>query len=269
MVAHRPTFCRTHTNIRTHTHPHTAHTPVSICSSRSVSLSLSLSQTSPLYFLQLTTLISWQSNISRGRSQLINAASESQLAHRSTWRGVVWLIRSLHFNFSPAAFAQIWQQEYLLSQEHKRFCFFLIFWDVPEDKAAVSARYLLIIVHVLLVSLLHHLSLPSLLFQSLLDQLSHFTLLPRLLAANHEPGTKSNRSGWRLQKIAQSWIWGMQTHANWKPLNALCINQEEIHTPKNCKPESIHSKALAANLVILAHPTKKTRKTMQFISQIC
>lgn len=217
MVAHRPTFCRTHTNIRTHTHPHTAHTPVSICSSRSVSLSLSLSQTSPLYFLQLTTLISWQSNISWGRSQLINAASESQLAHRSTWRGVVWLIRSLHFNFSPAAFAQIWQQEYLLSQEHKRFCFFLIFWDVPEDKAAVSARYLLIIVHVLLVSLLHHLSLPSLLFQSLLDQLSHFTLLPRLLAANHEPGTKSNRSGWRLQKIAQSWIWG---DANTRQLEA-------------------------------------------------
>lgn len=89
----------THKHTHTHTHPHTAHTPVSICSSRSVSLSLSLSQTSPLYFLQLTTLISWQSNISRGRSQLINAASESQLAHWSTWRGVVWLIRSLHFNF--------------------------------------------------------------------------------------------------------------------------------------------------------------------------
>lgn len=51
--------------------------------------------------------------------------------------------------------------------------------------------YLFIVVHVLFVSLLHHLPLPSLLLQSLLDELRHFTLLPRLLSANYKPGKHS------------------------------------------------------------------------------
>lgn len=55
----------------------------------------------------------------------------------------------------------------------------------------VAMAYLFIVIHVLFVSLLHHLPLPSLLLQSLLDELSHFTLLPRLLSANYKPGKHS------------------------------------------------------------------------------
>ena len=82
---------KTYAHTHTHTHStHTLHTLMSLSAHlvQSLSLSLSLSvKPPPFYFLQLTTLMSWQSNISRGRSQLINAASECQLAHWSTWRG--------------------------------------------------------------------------------------------------------------------------------------------------------------------------------------
>lgn len=54
-----------------------------------------------------------------------------------------------------------------------------------EDLA--NTLYLFIIVHVLFVSLLHHLPLPSLLFQSLLDELSHLALLAWLLPTDYEP----------------------------------------------------------------------------------
>lgn len=47
---------------------------------------------------------------------------------------------------------------------------------------------LLVVLHVLFVALLHHLPLPPLLLQSLLDELSHFALLARLLPADDEPG---------------------------------------------------------------------------------
>lgn len=72
---------------------------------------------------------------------------------------------------------------------------------VKPQKAAVLRRplrvcqYLLIVVHVLLVSLLHHLPLPSLLFQGLLDELSHLALLPRLLPTNYESTTHTHQSG--------------------------------------------------------------------------
>ena len=45
----------------------------------------------------------------------------------------------------------------------------------------------LLVVHVLAIALLHHLPLPALLLQGLLDELGHLALLPGLLPANQEP----------------------------------------------------------------------------------
>ena len=45
----------------------------------------------------------------------------------------------------------------------------------------------LLLVHVLVVALLHHLPLPALLLQGLLDELGHLALLPRLLPPDHKP----------------------------------------------------------------------------------
>ena len=54
----------------------------------------------------------------------------------------------------------------------------------------------------------------------------------------------------KKKKITQSWIWRMQTRANWKPLNAPCINQWEIHTLKtaNLKIHIQNKKNYAINM---------------------
>lgn len=57
----------------------------------------------------------------------------------------------------------------------------------PSSRRLVLWNTDLLLVHVLVVALLHHLPLPALLLQCLLDELGHFALLARLLSANHKP----------------------------------------------------------------------------------
>lgn len=62
------------------------------------------------------------------------------------------------------------------------------------DPSAAAAAYVfffsnLLLVHVLVVALLHHLSLPALLFQGLLDELGHLALFPWLLSADKKPAS--------------------------------------------------------------------------------
>lgn len=45
----------------------------------------------------------------------------------------------------------------------------------------------LLFIHILVVALLHHLTLPALLLQRLLDELGHFTLFSWLLPPDHKP----------------------------------------------------------------------------------
>ena len=117
--------------------------------------------------------------------------------------------------------------------------FFFGFWDVPEDKAAAVRP-----VSCMLPP--HH--RPCTACISAPSSLSAISPVPES-AGSAEPlrsappasrgqsrtWNEIHRSSWRLgkkKKITQSWIWRMQTRANWRPLNAPCINQWEIHTLK-------------------------------------
>lgn len=68
---------------------------------------------------------------------------------------------------------------------------FLLFFFLKRNAARTGTRAPvnthLLLVHVLVVALLHHLPLPALLLQGLLDQLGHLALLPRLLPPDHKP----------------------------------------------------------------------------------
>lgn len=58
----------------------------------------------------------------------------------------------------------------------------------------------LLFIHVLIVALLHHLSLPAFLLQGLLDELSHFTLFTRLLSPDNKPAFGQSTVQLRIEK---------------------------------------------------------------------
>ena len=58
---------------------------------------------------------------------------------------------------------------------------------VIKKISALNMKTNLLLVHVLVVSLLHHLSLPAFLLQGLLDELGYFALFTRLLSPNNKP----------------------------------------------------------------------------------
>lgn len=88
-------------------------------------------------------------------------------------------------------------------------------WPRVPSRVALSP-HLLVILGVLGVALLHHLPLPPLLLQRLLDQLRHLALLPRLLPPDQEPGghrgsggtggTQGHSRGTSLQFSRGRWV---------------------------------------------------------------
>lgn len=94
------------------------------------------------------------------------------------------------------------------------------------------SAHLVIISIILGVLLLHHLSLTSLLLQSLTDELSHLALLPWTLPANHKPAN-TNKMPMRKEEIKCSLAKATKDYGYWfsngdKEQNRFYINEVSI-----------------------------------------